>query len=174
MVAVDPLYRVDGATIERRVAETAHVMHEGLLAARERFVWDLYGSPDGLVARRLATMRMFLADYDTGRQADRYLDAALPQLPFADRSFDLVLGSHLLFLYDHRFDLVFHTAALLEMLRVGLETRIFPLLDLNGKPSALVAPVVDRLHGMGFQVSIERVGYEFQKGGDHMLKITHP
>ena len=174
VVAVDPLYRLDGSAIERRVAETAHIMHEGLLAAHERFVWDLYGSPDELVARRLATMRVFLADYDAGRQAARYLDAALPQLPFADRSFDLVLCSHLLFLYDHRFDLAFHTAALLEMLRVGLEARIFPLLDLSGKPSALVAPVAERLRGMGFRVSMERVGYEFQKGGNHMLKITHP
>jgi len=174
VVAVDPLYRLDGPVIERHVAETAHIMHEGLLAAHERFVWDLYGSPDELVARRLTTMRMFLADYDAGRQAARYLDAALPQLPFADRSFDLVLCSHLLFLYDHRFDLAFHTAALLEMLRVGLEARIFPLLDLSGKPSALVAPVAGRLRGIGLRVSMERVGYEFQKGGNHMLKITHP
>ena len=92
----------------------------------------------------------------------------------ADRSFDLVLCSHLRFLYDHRLDLAFHTAALLEMLRVGLEARIFPLLDLSGKPSALVAPVAERLRGIGFRVSLEKVGYEFQKGGNHMLKITHP
>ena len=60
------------------------------------------------------------------------------------------------------------------MLRVGGEARIFPLLDLNGRPSKLVVAVAERLLDMGFHVGIEQVGYEFQKGGDRMLRITHP
>ena len=174
VVAVDPLYRFDGPSIERRVAETADIMREGLSAAHERFVWDRYGSPDALVSRRLATMRVFLADYEAGGSVGRYVNAALPLLPFPGRSFDLVLCSHLLFLYDHRLDRAFHEAALLEMLRVGREARVFPLLDLSGQPSKLVVGVGERLLGMGFHVDVEQVGYEFQKGGDRMLRILRP
>ncbi len=44
-------------------------------------------------------MNDFLADYRAGRQEGRYVDAALPALPFDDLAFDLALCSHLLFLY---------------------------------------------------------------------------
>jgi SAM-dependent methyltransferase len=171
-VAVDPLYRHAASTIERRVAEAGRVMLDGLMAARERFLWHLYGSPEALVARRLATMRRFLCDLEAGRPDGRYVAAALPQLPFADGSFDLVLCSHLLFLYDHRYDAAFHAAAILEMLRVGRELRVFPLLDLSGRPSALLAGVMQGLRDRGLRVEVERVGYEFQKGGDRMLRAA--
>jgi SAM-dependent methyltransferase len=171
-VAVDPLYRLDASTIERQVAEAGRVMLDGLVAAHQRFVWDHCGSPEALIACRLATMRRFLCDYEAGRQEGRYLAAALPHLPFPDGSFDLVLCSHLLFLYDHRYDFAFHAAAIDEMLRVGREVRVFPLLDLGGQPSALLEGVTQRLRDRGLRVEILQVGYEFQKGGDRMLRAA--
>jgi len=61
--------------------------------------------------------------------------AALPTLPFPDRSFDLVLSSHLLFSYTDRLDVAFHLAALLELARVSRgQVRVFPLVDYNGHP----------------------------------------
>ncbi len=171
VTAVDPLYRWQGEAIERRVVETAAVMREGVMAARARFVWNLYGSPEALVARRLATMRGFLADYAAGRRAGRYVAAALPRLPFPSDAFDLALCSHLLFLYDHVLDLDFHEAALLEMLRLAPEARIFPLLDMEGRPSKLVDPITRRLGELGLGVAVEPVDYEFQKDGSRMLRV---
>jgi hypothetical protein len=45
-------------------------------------------------------MKIFLDDYKAGRAEGRHLVAALPELPFNDREFDLCLCSHLLFLYS--------------------------------------------------------------------------
>ena len=166
-VAVDPLYGRPAAEIASRVDEAAGVMRDGLAATHGRFVWDLYGSIEALVARRLATMRAFLADYGPGR----YVGGTLPSLPFADSTFDLVLCSHLLFLYDHALDLDFHERALAEMLRLGREVRVFPLLDLGGGPSRLVEPATRRLADRGIEAATEPVAYEFQKGGNRMLRL---
>ena len=61
----------------------------------------------------------------------RYRNGELPTLPFADRSFDLALSSHFLFLYTEQFDESFHSSSIAEMGRVADEVRIFPLLALG-------------------------------------------
>ena len=95
----------------------------------------------------------------------------LPALPFADRSFDLALSSHFLFLYTEQFDESFHRASVVEMCRVADEVRVFPLLALGAVRSRHVDPIGDDLRRRGFQVTIETVPYEFQKGGNQMMRI---
>lgn len=85
--------------------------------------------------------------------------------------FDLVLSSHFLFLYDHIFDFDFHIDTMQEMLRVGSEVRIFPLLDLSGRYSSLVDPVAAGITDRNFRVSVETVPYEFQRGGNQMIRV---
>jgi hypothetical protein len=92
-------------------------------------------------------------------------------LPFADRSFDLALSSHFLFLYTEQFDESFHRASVVEMCRVADEVRVFPLLALGALRSRHVDPIGDDLRRRGFQVTIETVPYEFQKGGNQMMRI---
>jgi hypothetical protein len=65
----------------------------------------------------------------------------------------------------------FHRAAIREMCRVAAEVRIFPLLALGGVPSSLVEPLGDELREEGASVSIEDVPYEFQRGGNKMMRI---
>ncbi|MGB5972757.1 MAG: hypothetical protein WBG38_05535, partial [Nodosilinea sp.] len=79
---------------------------------------------------------------------------------------------HLLFLYSEQRSLDFHIASIHELLRVAQEVRIFPLIQLNGKPSAYVGAVVDSLSDQWFTIQTEAVDYEFQKGGNQMLKIS--
>ena len=67
----------------------------------------------------------------------------------------------------------FHITSVRELLRVANEVRVFPLLDLNGQPSAHLSTTVDRFKADGFDVTIEQVGYEFQRGGNEMLKVKH-
>ena len=122
----------------------------------------------------MAAMRTFLADWPAGCAQGRYVAGALPALPFSDRSFDLALCSHFLFLYSEQLTDAFHLAAIREMCRVASEVRIFPLLELGGRPSRHVPAVVDRLRRDGLEVTIETVPYEFQRGGNQMLRIQLP
>ena len=171
VVSVDPLYRFPGAAIERRVQETFPTMMAQTSANRGDFVWTHVRSLDDLGRRRMAALRTFLEDFEAGRRSGRYVDAALPVLPFADDAFEIALSSHFLFLYSAQFDLDFHVAALREMLRVAAEVRVFPLLQLGGAPSPHVTGVRDAFAASGTRVTVEAVPYEFQRGGNRMLLL---
>ena len=103
-----------------------------------------------------------------------WLAAPVEDMPLPDGAFDLALCSHFLFLYGAQFDAAFHLAALRELCRVAGEARIFPLLDLEGAPSAHLPAVRAALSAEGFTCELRPVAYEFQKGGNEMLKITRP
>jgi len=57
------------------------------------------------------------------------------------------------------------------MFRVASEVRIFPLLTLMLRESPYVQPLIEELTSEGFVVSVEKVGYELQRGGNEMLRI---
>jgi hypothetical protein len=169
VVSCDPIYAFSGDEIRGRVEACRATIVEQARRSAHRFVWREFADPDALGRARLAAAGRFLADYEAGRASGRYVAAALPHLPFADRQFDLCVCSHFLFLYADRLDLAFHLAAVRAMLRVAGEVRVFPLLDLDGRPSPHVAPVCAALEADGWEVAVTRVPYEFQRGGDHMM-----
>ena len=117
-------------------------------------------------------MRLFLEDFDEGREAGRYQSQALPKLSFEAGDFDLAVSSHFLFLYSDQLDLSFHINGVDELLRVSREVRIFPLLDLNGERSAHLDPLIAGLAGEGHCTEIREVPYEFQIGGNEMLRVS--
>ena len=174
VVSCDPIYQHDVTQIQTRIAATYDDIIEQTRRNMHEFVWTAVRSVEELGALRLKAMRTFLDDYPAGRVQGRYVTAELPSLPCADRSFDLALSSHLLFLYSEQLDEAFHRAAVLELCRVADDVRIFPLLALGATPSPHVGPVVSELRGRGFDVSIENVSYEFQRGGNQMLHIRRP
>ena len=100
------------------------------------------------------------------------MNAGLPALPFDDGAFDLALCSHFLFLYSQQLDEAFHLASMRELCRVAREVRVFPLLALGAQPSPHVGPVTEALEANGFEARVERVPYEFQRGGNQMLRVT--
>ena len=116
-------------------------------------------------------MRQFLADYGAGKAAGRYVEAELPALPFEDDTFDLAVCSHFLFLYSDLLSEDFHVESIRELCRVSREVRLFPLLELGSVPSRHAQAVAARLQDEGYHVSIERVSYEFQRGGNQMMRI---
>ncbi len=120
----------------------------------------------------MLAMERFLADYHAGLSAKRYVQGALPHLPFAASSFDLFFCSHMMFLYADVLDEDWHIAALGELLRIAPEARFYPLLDLNGHPSPHVAAAITWAQAQGFSAETRRVDYEFQKGATHMLVMT--
>ena len=171
VISVDPLYAFSAAIIQRRIEETFDVVMEQVLHNQDDFVWTHVPSIQELGRRRMAAMRRFLADFPQGKVEGRYLDASLPALPFGEGEFDLALSSHFLFLYSQQFDLAFHVSALQEMLRVASEVRVFPLLQVGGRPSPHVQEVLEAFGLQGIQASIEPVPFEFQRGGNRMLRL---
>jgi Methyltransferase domain len=171
VVSCDPIYRYDVEDIRARIASTCDRIIEQTHQNADEFVWTVIPSIEALKTLRMAAMDDFLNDYPTGASQSRYLDAELPSLPFQDSSFDLALCSHLLFLYTAQLGEAFHRLAIREMCRVAREVRIFPLLALGATPSPLVDPMIAECARWGFAASIERVPYEFQRGGNEMMRL---
>jgi hypothetical protein len=172
VVSCDPLYRFSAEQISRRIDETFEPLLAQVRQHRELFVWREIAGPDDLACMRRAAMSRFLADFGSERRSSRYVAAALPRLPLADRAFGLALCSHLLFLYSQQFDEAFHIAAVRELCRVADEVRIFPLLTLAGEPSPHVDAVMRALAAAGRRCRVADVPYEFQRGGCRMLTVS--
>jgi len=172
VVSVDPLYAYSKQEIMQRIDEISDEVMEQVVKHRDDFVWKSILSPDMLYEMRIEAMTEFLMDYNEGKEEGRYVAEELPNLSFEDEQFDLALSSHFLFLYSEHLDKEFHMKSLLEMLRVAKEVRVFPLVDLKGEKSVHIEGVVKELTTLGYDASIIKTGYEFQKGGNEMLQIT--
>lgn len=171
VVSADPLYGETPERIEAGFEPTAARMLQGMREAHGRFDWSVYGTPEEVVERRRAALRAFLADLAASPRAGRYVAARLPALPFAAGSFDLVLCSHLLFLYSDEIGLETHVDWLHELLRVGGEVRVFPLVDLHGRESDHLRTVVERFAAT-VRCDVLPVGFEFQRGATSMLRLS--
>jgi hypothetical protein len=105
----------------------------------------------------------FVADYARHREA--YVPATLPALPFADHSFDRVLGANFLFAYASladgglyegtEFDLEFHLRSIREIARVARhEIRLSPMGTFSPppRPHPYREPAAELLRTLGFAV----------------------
>jgi hypothetical protein len=171
VISCDPIYRFTKRQLSERIEKAPVEIIEQTEKNMDNFVWSSIGSIEELRETRMSAMRQFLEDYDEGKQQGRYIDAELPVLPFDDGAFDIALCSHFLFLYSERLSLEFHLKSIMELCRVAGDVRVFPLIDLDLKSSPHVQPIACRLEEEGFTVSVERVPYEFQRGGNEMLRI---
>lgn len=168
VTSIDPIFQFSKKEIEQRIKETFGEVIDQTRANMDKFNWEQFGSVEGLGTIRMKSMKQFLNDYDQGKEEGRYVAASLPDpLPFEDKAFDLVLSSHFLLLYSDHLDFDFHLKAINEMLRVGREIRIFPVVDLNSNPSKHMKPIMDHFKNC----ELITVNYEFQKGGNQMLVI---
>ncbi|HSM80453.1 MAG TPA: hypothetical protein VLS96_02150 [Nodosilinea sp.] len=172
VVSIDPVYRFSAEQIERRVRATYEQVISQVKQNHQNYIWKNFQNADELGKARLSAMEKFLSDYEAGKASQRYLDQSLPNLEFSDEQFELCLCSHLLFLYSEQLSLDFHLASIHELLRVASEVRIFPLLKLNGEVSPYLEPVIEDLSNQGYSAQVQTVAYEFQKGGNQMLKIS--
>jgi SAM-dependent methyltransferase len=171
VVSVDPLYRFPVEDIRKRIRATYAEVVEQTRKNQDEFIWTRIKSVDELGRLRMAAMEEFLRDYPQGVEEGRYVDGELPHLPFADREFDLALCSHLLFLYSEQLSADFHIAAIRELCRVAGEVRIFPMLELGARTSRHLQPVAAGLVAAGYTVTVVPVPYEFQRGGNKMLRV---
>jgi hypothetical protein len=171
VVSCDPLYGAEVVDIRQRIAASFDQVIEQTRQNLDAFVWNSIGSVDHLAKMRMTAMEAFLDDYDAGTAQGRYVEAELPALPFPNSSFDLAVCSHFLFLYTDQLTNAFHVQSILELRRIAREVRIFPLLALGGQPSPYVESVADEIRSYLHAVTIETVPYEFQRGGNQMMRV---
>lgn len=172
IISIDPIYQFTRDDILKRIEETYQNVINQTKQNQDKFIWTKIKDVEDLGRTRMRAMKEFLADYDLGKKEKRYVSAELPNLPFEDNQFDLSLASHFLFLYTDNLSLEFHIQSINEMLRVSREVRFFPLLDVNAKKSPYVDKVINKYTEMDYYVNEVIVDYEFQKGGNTMLKIA--
>jgi hypothetical protein len=172
VVSCDPIYLLKSDEIQDRFeASIAPVMAQ-VYAHPGNYVWAYHRNPDELLRRRRQVMRTFAGDFRAGAAEGRYVAAALPDLPFPDKAFDLAICSHFLFLYSNALDFEFHRESVLELCRVAEEVRIFPLTALDCEPSAHVPRLAEALRCTQQKVEVEAVDYQFQRNGNAMMRIS--
>ena len=167
VVGIDPVYAGGKSGLGRAVLEEARRGQEYVAANEDAFVWEFFPNPAAHWAFRERAVRSFADDLAT--PGAPYVGGALPDLPFADNSFDLALSSHLLFTYGDRFGESFHRRSLVELLRVAAEVRVFPLVDHATKlPYEHLESLLGALEGDAV-VERRQVAYEFEPGADEVL-----
>jgi SAM-dependent methyltransferase len=165
--AVDLLYDQHPLTLKSKCQEHLEVLVKSLEPIQKEFEWSYFRDLDHLKEHRQGSCQEFCQDYS--QNPERYQKGDLAQLPYADSEFDIVLSSHLLFIYDHRLDLEFHLRVLGEMLRVaGEEVRIYPLVKHRKRKSEFLKPVWERMSRVA-ELELVKVDYQFRRGGDQML-----
>ncbi|MEV7597031.1 methyltransferase domain-containing protein [Kitasatospora sp. NPDC089797] len=171
-VAADREYAVHREELGLLVERETGFKRDRLARETADFARSWYNGADDLVRRWSAGARLFRADI--AARPERYVAAALPELPFADGSFDLVLSSHLVFSYANRLGGEFQRDALLELARVARrEVRVFPLVVYDtGERYPGLERLREELAGAGIGSRVEQVAYEFQPGADEMLVLA--
>lgn len=170
VTAADPLYGCSATAIFDRFDEARPSVMEQLSRNAKGYRWDRVGTLRDLETRRVETMRSFLKDFRS-HGGERYVEASLPKLPFADAAYDVALCSHFLFLNEATQGRAFTLASVEEMLRVAREIRLFPLVRMDGRSSRFLPHVLAFLERQGYGATTEAVDWHFQIGATHRLVV---
>lgn len=171
VVSVDPHYAAPAQELAERTLRDTDRSSEFIGENLERYVWTFFRSRDHHLEHRRAGARIFATDIVEHPQL--YVAAELPKLPFEDRKFTLALSSHLLFTYADRLDFDFHLEALTELARVAEQVRAYPLVDYGAHRYSEIEELRACLELRGLTSQIRSAPYEFQRGANEMLVLTH-
>ncbi|EJL25863.1 class I SAM-dependent methyltransferase [Brevibacillus sp. BC25] len=174
-IAVDPLYQIKPEEICTKGKREIEESTQKLAGIAHTLHWEYYGSLDEHQQNRERSLEQFIAAYraDEGI-GKKYVSGLLPDLPFADNQFSLVLGSHFLFLYQQQFDEQFHLDAIKELLRVcqpGGRIRLYPLIGLDRKPYSKLPQLMEEIQRFGHTASLQSTSFRFLVGATHYLEI---
>ncbi len=173
VVGCDPLFGASLKRLVKRGKEDIDHVVEKVKFAPHLYKWNFYKSIGALREYRTLALRRFTSDYCNGILEKRYVKAALPRLPFDDKSFDLVLSGHFLFTYGDKFDFDFHLSSILELFRVSSkEVRLYPLQQgMISRPYKQMSELLSFLKKECIKYEIITVQFEFQKGSNKMLRL---
>jgi SAM-dependent methyltransferase len=171
-VAVDPLYGRSADALATYVAIDYREVFARLRARPSLARFRAFASVNEAEARRRAAAARFLHDYAERFVLGRYAGAELPELPFADGAFDLVLCAHFLFQHEARFDFAFHVAACRELARVSRgEARVHPVSGPGGKTYPKLGDLLEELARLGVAGGLRESGDGLATGEDAMLVL---
>ncbi len=171
VVSVDPLFDMSKAKLETEVTQAFDERVAQVLKDPNQFNIKSYGGMDAFLASRREGMHLFFEDYDLGVSEERYQPLIGTALSFDDFTFDLTLSSHYLFAGSNEQSVDFHINAISELARVAKEVRIFPLLEREGEPSALLGPVLLGLQQANFGAEVREVSCALYPEGNAMLRV---
>jgi len=172
VVACDILYDLSPGDLIEKGERDIRLIYDKVGEVSHLYVWDYYKDRDALMALRMKSLTLFAEDFRDGYKKGRYIKASLPHLPFADNTFPLVISGHFLFLYGDMLDFDFHKKCLMELMRVSSgEVRVFPLHGLDAKPYPYLGEVISFLRTAQIDAEITEAPFEFQRGGNRMLKM---
>lgn len=172
--AVDPRY---DAGIEKWISEAVQEIETStakLAKLQENFDWSYYGSIEQHRAGRETSIELFKSNVLDSRQSNRYLAGKLPELPFGNDRFSLILCSHFMFLYANQFGPEFHIHAIMDLMRIckpGGQIRIYPLISLDWKPYPDLDQLLDFIRANGGKTELCPSRLPFIPGSSHFLKI---
>jgi hypothetical protein len=170
VTAIDPIYKFSGAEIKQRFNDCVDRIIGQVENTSQDWVWKFHKSPADLRRNRELALQLFLADYDVGKIAGRYIAGEVPN-EIGTTAYDLILCSHFLLLYSAQLSWEFHYQTVTKLLQHTHELRIFPLLTLTFDRSPYLDRLCEYLEKIGYQTQIVPVEYELQPGGNEMLKI---
>lgn len=172
--ACDVAYSENAKQLEDRGLNDLETVFDAFEKSEVEYVWEYYRDQDELISLRRQALLLFAADFEKGRHEGRYVEAALPSLPFNDREFDISLSGHFLFLYAEWLSIDTHLECLRELLRVSRrEVRVFPVMTIRGKPYDYLGYLISTLADEGVEAEIIQVRAELMKDGNRMLRLMH-
>ena len=182
VVGVDPLFSLPPEELfnraQRNIADTlAKIKSSSSAKLRDIEKW---------CGDKSIALERFSADFVEGRAAGRYVEASLPDaLPFAERSFDLVLSANFLMVYapvahggileGADFDEAFHVRAVSELARVTAhELRLSPTHAMSSplREHPYLPAICATLVKLGFGVKIVASTYDCGFGTSSTLVAT--
>ena len=172
--AVDPRYEGDVTRWIEEAREEIEVSTAKLEALKEKFDWSYYDSIDRHQEGRIDSLDKFAAHVQSPEGPSVYSGGSLPNLPYADQSFSVVLCSHFLFLYAEQFGRTFHELSIRELMRVckpGGMVRIYPLLSLKWEPYEGLEKLLEMVRAVGGKPALRASRLPFIPGSNQMLEI---
>ncbi|WP_424766771.1 class I SAM-dependent methyltransferase [Paenibacillus sp. sgz302251] len=173
-VAVDPRY---GAGAQQLVAEAAKEIESStakLAMLMDRFNWSYYGSLENHRQGRMASLDRFSKHICHDTEQSCYVQGKLPELPFENDQFSLVLCSHFLFLYASQFGPDFHEQSVKELMRIckpGGQIRIYPLISLSWEPYPELKQLLEIIEENGGVPELLPSNLPFIPGSNRFLNI---
>ncbi|MBP1989279.1 class I SAM-dependent methyltransferase [Paenibacillus eucommiae] len=175
--AVDPMYIKSVEQIQEHGVQEIKVSTAKLRDLQHLYNWEYYGDIAQHQAGREKSLKLFLDDYAREDAALRYHRGRLPELPFEEGMFALVLCSHFLFLYEEQFDFAFHLEAVGELLRIcksGGEVLIYPLLNFRTEQYSRLDELLETLQQDGNLVELVTTELPFLPNSKYFMKIRKP
>ena len=169
VTSFDPIYSLTPEKIAERCEPDLQSVFRAI-GSVPTYRWTYYKTPERMRDFRQRAYRIFLSDYKAHRE--RYVAGELPNLPFADGSFDLTLESYFLFAYQDRLSYEFHRDSILEIMRVTRgEARIYPTVTFEAEPSHYLPLLRSDPALRDFEFTVIKTDFEFLLNSNSFLRV---